>query len=41
MSVMVYTALPPDYCDNGVKLIYIKPLLASTLLKRVMSRGMC
>ena len=33
-SVMVYTAVPPDYCDNDVKIILQQPPLASTLLKR-------
>ena len=34
-SVMVYTAVPPDYCDNDVQIILQhSPLLASTLLKK-------
>lgn len=41
-SVMVYTAVPPDYCDNDVILSYSKPLLASTLMKKnslILTRG--
>jgi len=33
-SVMVYTAVPPDYCDPMYRTAYSKPLLASTLLKK-------
>jgi hypothetical protein len=33
-SVMVYTAVPPDYCGNDVFLSYSKPILASTLMKK-------
>ncbi|MEK7764513.1 MAG: hypothetical protein AAB433_23320, partial [Nitrospirota bacterium] len=32
-SVMVYTAVPPDYCDNDVRVSYSKPHLASTFLQ--------